>query len=110
MKINPLWNICLFIRILITVVIRIYYTNNIFKILAFLGLLVIGLGFTFKSLTGSNNEKQFSKVFWHETRGLHGFFYILAAYYLYNNNIDMNTIVLLLDICLSLLFRFVTNQ
>ena len=62
MKINPLWNICLFIRILITVVIRIYYTNNIFKILAFLGLLVIGLGFTFKSLTGSNNEKQFLPI------------------------------------------------
>lgn len=110
MKINPLWSICLIVRILIIILIRIYYTNSIFKILSVLGLLVIGLGFTYKSLTGSNNEKQFSKVFWHETRGLHGFFYLLAAYYLYINNINMNTLVLSLDICLSLLYRFWTDQ
>ena len=110
MKINPLWTLCLVVRLAIIFLIRIYYKNAIFKNLAVLVLIIIGLGFTFKSLTGSNNEKQFSKVFWHETRGLHGFFYLLAAYYLYKNNINMNTLVLSLDICLSLLYRFLTNQ
>lgn len=110
MKINPLWSICLVVRLAIIFLIRIYYKITIFKNLAVLVLILIGLGFTFKSLTGSNNEKQFSKVFWHETRGLHGFFYLLAAYYLYKNNINMNTLVLSLDICLSLLYRFLTDQ
>ena len=110
MKINPLWSLCLIVRLAIIFLIRIYYKITIFKKLAALVLILIGLGFTFKSLTGSNNEKQFSKVFWHETRGLHGFFYLLAAYYLYNNNINMNTLVLSLDICLSLLYRFLTDQ
>jgi hypothetical protein len=70
----------------------------------------MGLGFLFKCTTGSNNETQVTKVFWHETRCFHGFFYILASYYLYYNKVNMNTLMLSTDLCFSLLYRIITKQ
>lgn len=110
MNINPLWSICIIIRLSLIVIIRHFYINNIFKNIAVIVLLTIGIGFLYKYITGSNNEKQFSKVFWHETRYIHGLFYTLASYYLYCNNIKMNTLMLSTDLSFSILYRIITNQ
>ena len=110
MKINPIWTICLIVRICLLLSIRFFYNNRVFKYIAIVVLLGIGLGFLYKCKTGSNNEKQLSKVFWHNTRCLHSFFYILAAYYLYCNKINMINVILSTDICFSILYRIITNQ
>ena len=110
MNINPLWSICIIFRLSLIFIIRYFNNNIIFKNIAVLVLLAIGIGFIYKFITGSNNEIQVSKVFWHETRYIHGFFYILASYYLYYNNIEMNTIMLSTDITFSILYRIITNQ
>ena len=34
----------------------------------------------YKGLTGSNSETQVNKVFWHETRYIHGMFYLLSSF------------------------------
>tara|TARA_B110000008_G_C16845568_1_gene514538 strand:- start:73 stop:408 length:336 start_codon:yes stop_codon:yes gene_type:complete len=111
MKINPFWTICLLVRISLIFAIR--YNNTVNKTLNVILssiLLLIGFGFMYKGYTGSNNEVQLSKVFWHETRYLHGILYILAGIYLFNNNLHMNTLMLTLDTILSILYRIITNQ
>ena len=55
---------------------------------------MMGSGFMFKGITGSNVENQVAKVFWHETRYLHGLLYLISAYFL------------LLDIVFSFMYRF----
>ena len=71
MKIHPLWFFCILIRLILVYVIQyievIPYLNKYFVCL----LLLIGIGFLYKGFTGSNNEIQLSKVFWHETRYIH---------------------------------------
>lgn len=111
MNIHPLWIICICIRLLLTYII--YYTNKITKKynkLFSLLLIVIGLGFMYQKYFSSNNEIQIVKVFWHDSRCIHGLLYILSAYYLINNNENMTTILLLLDICFSFLYRVVYNK
>ena len=66
----------------------------------------MGSGFIYKAITGSNNEKQITNVFWHETRMVHGLLYLLSFYYIMNNNIRITKLLLLLDIIFSFLFRF----
>ena len=110
MNINPLWSICLIIRLSLIFIIRYFYNNSIFKNITVIILLIIGVGFIYKYITGSNNEIQLSKVFWNETRYIHGFFYILASYYLFCDNINMNTLMLSTDIGFSILYRIITNQ
>ena len=73
-------------------------------------LLIIGLGFIYKALLGSNNEVQVAKVFWHETRYVHGVLYIMASIYLLYNNLDICSLVLLLDLLFSILYRFIYNK
>ena len=105
MVIHPFWFICLFIRVLLIFGVR-YLYNIKQKKIATLLLTIIGLGFIYQSIFGSNNEIQLNKVFWHETRITHGLLYIISVYYLLNNNLDMNSIVLGLDVILSLIYRF----
>lgn len=114
MKIHPLWFICILVRILLIVSI-LYFSNKsqnkkLVKILFCLLLLVIGLGFINKAVIGSNNEIQISKVFWHETRYVHGALYLLASIYLYNNNIKMTAILLTIDIIFSILYRIISKK
>ena len=111
MNINPLWYLCIIVRFSLIAIIRYFYikkkiNNNYFPILLF----AMGSGFIYKALTGSNNETQVAKVFWHETRYVHGSLYLLAAYYLYKKNIDMNSLVLFSDLVFSFNYRFFTNQ
>ena len=113
MNIHPLWLACIFVRFSLIFVIRYVYENikNQFLHLFLLLLLVcIGLGFLYKGLVGSNAEIQLNKVFWHETRYVHGALYLLATYYLWNKNLDMNSLVLFLDLVFSLMYRFILNK
>lgn len=104
MNIHPLWLLCIIVRLLvIVIVINFYKKYNIY--LASI-LFMIGTGFMFKGITGSNMEKQVAKVFWHETRYLHGLLYLLSAYFVFIKNIRMTSLVLLLDVVFSLMYRF----
>ena len=113
MNIHPLWLVCIFVRFSLIFVIRYVYENvkdNYLHILIPVLLLIMGLGFFYKGFTGSNAEIQINKVFWHETRYVHGILYVLASYYLWNKNVDMNSLVLSLDLIFSLLYRFILNK
>ena len=108
MKIHPLWFICIFVRL--SLIYLITYLNkkrkNKINMLCASVLLVIGIGFIYKGLTGSNNELQVNKVFWHETRYVHGMFYVLSSFYLFKNNVNITSLLLLSDIIFSFLYRF----
>lgn len=105
MVIHPLWYLCLSVRVGLIFLVRYLYSIKQKK-LAVLILTLIGLGFIYQALTGSNNEIQINKVFWHETRITHGLLYLLSVYYLLTNNIDMNSVILGLDVLFSIIYRF----
>ena len=112
MKIHPLWFICIFARL--SLIYLIMYLNKkkntkINTICASI-LLIMGLGFIYKGLSGSNNEIQVNKVFWHETRYVHGMFYLLSSFYLFKNNVNITSLLLLSDIIFSFLFRFILKK
>lgn len=112
MKIHPLWFICIFVRL--TLIYLIIYLNKKkdtkINLVCISILLLMGLGFIYKGFTGSNNEIQADKVFWHETRYVHGMFYILASFYLLKNNINITSLLLLSDIIFSLLYRIILKK
>lgn len=114
MKIHPLWFLCITVRILLILLIRYFYNNSknksLVKIISLIILLSIGFGFMRKGLYGSNNEIQIAKVFWHETRYVHGSLYLLASIYLFNDNLNMASLILLLDIIFSIIYRFFMNK
>ena len=111
MNIHPLWFICILIRLLLIIMIYYIYKNNKNKIkIIYLILLIIGFGFIYKGYSGSNNEIQISKVFWHDSRYIHGILYLLSCYYLINNKINITMIILLLDIIFSILYRLTNNK
>ena len=112
MHIQPLWILCLITRTCLLLLAG-YLSknkNNIARIITSLVLLSMGIGFIYKYLTGSNDEVQVAKVFWHETRLVHGVLYMLASYYLYIKNNTMCMLVLGLDIVFSILYRIITKQ
>lgn len=112
MHIQPLWVVCLIIRVCLLLLVK-YLSknkNNIVRIIYSLVLFTMGIGFIYKYLTGSNDEVQVAKVFWHETRIVHGMLYILAFYYLYIENYRMSMLMLGLDMVFSILYRVITNQ
>ena len=125
MKINPLWGLCLIIRLSLILIIW-YLNNNItpniynikyniknnrkIKIITLIFLLGIGFGFIIKGYTGSNNEIQLSKVFWHEARYVHGIIFVLASLYLLKDNLNMCLLLLLLDVIFSVLYRITFNK
>ena len=109
---HPLWFVCLFVRVSIIFIIRyLYYykKNKLYKVIPSIILLIMGLGFIYKSITGSNKEIQVKKVFWHEARLLHGIFYISASYYLYIDNLNMTTILLINDLLFSFTYRIINK-
>ena len=115
MNIHPLWLICLTVRLSIIILLWYLLKNNnkytkIIKTLSFIFILSIGLGFIRKGYFGSNNEIQIRKVFWNETRYVHGILYILASYYILKDNLNMCLLVLLLDLIFSILYRLTQNK
>jgi hypothetical protein len=114
MNIHPLWLLCIITRISIIIVIR-YLVKTIEnkKLIRNIisGILFsMGSGFMYKAISGSNNEVQINKVFWHETRSIHGTLYILSSIYLFNNNLEMCSMLLFIDILFSILYRFIYNK
>ena len=102
-NIHPLWFVCLIVRIIYTkILIDSLKLNNInYNILP----TILGFGFLYKYFTGSNNEIQISKVFWHDSRLVHGILYLLISYFYYKKNIKNTLLILILDIIFSLLYR-----
>lgn len=113
MNIHPLWLVCILVRFSFIFIIRYVYENvknDFLHILLPILLLIIGLGFIYKGLVGSNSEIQINQVFWHETRYVHGVLYLLSSYYLWNKNLNMNSMTLFLDLLFSILYRFILNK
>ena len=110
MNIHPLWYLCLITRLSLIYIIRYIYLNvkKYRKVLYFL-LLIIGIGFIYKSVYGSNDEIQIGKVFWHNSRCIHGIFYLLSLYYLVNDELNISLLLLLIDIIFSILYRIIYN-
>lgn len=106
MIIHPLWYLCLFVRLSLSYCIyNNLYTNYILPI-----IILISTGFIYKGYTGSNNETQIAKVFWHDSRYIHGLLYTIASYYLYNNNYKMSSLFVLLDVLFSISYRLLFNK
>ncbi len=108
MEINPLWYLCLLIRF--SMVLSILYistlkNNKLIDIIISFILLLMGIGFIYKSFTGSNNEIQVAKVFWHNSRIYHGILFILATYFYFKNQKKLASLVILLDIVFSFVYR-----
>lgn len=97
--IHPLWYFCIAIRIFLTFSLLKYSKYSKYSKLI---ILVIGLGFAYKALTGSNDEIQIDKVFWHKTRIIHSLIYLLA-YSL--SSLKTSTRVLVCDIIFSIIYR-----
>tara|TARA_Y100000591_G_C21370529_1_gene468573 strand:+ start:158 stop:505 length:348 start_codon:yes stop_codon:yes gene_type:complete len=115
MNIHPLWLICLLVRLFIILIIWYFNKinnkyNKVIKYISLTFLLSIGFGFINKAIHGSNNEIQINKVFWHETRYVHGAIYILASLYLLNDNLNITLLLLLLDLIFSILYRFLLQK
>jgi len=109
MNIHNFWLICIIVRLLLIFTIIRLSKTKIKKLLCLL-LFSIGIGFIFKGYYGSNNEIQVAKVFWHETRYVHGFFYLISSIYLFKNNLDMSTLILTIDLIFSFLYRIQTQK
>ena len=111
MNIHILWYLCLLIRITLIYFIKYIYNNhNKYIFIIQIILLSIGLGFMYKGYFGSNNEIQIDKVFWHNARYIHGFFYLLAVYYLSIDKLDVFTYLLKADIIFSIAYRLIFNK
>ena len=114
MNIHPLWYVCLLTRL--TLIFVLIYISTHFKdrlwvrIFGACVLFIMGSGFLFKYITGSNNEVQIAKVFWHESRLLHGGLYLMAAYFYLIKNVRMMTIALGIDIVGSVFYRLLSQQ
>ena len=116
--IHPLWYICIFIRLIISVLPLIYKhlsetTNkntaidNISLINKYI-LLIVGLGFLYKAIFGSNNETQIRKIFWHQTRIIHSILFIAAG--LYFNNYKLSSALLFASVLFSIAYRFLSGH
>jgi len=91
----------------------VYRYGNVNKYIkhGLLGLLfIIGLGFIYKGYYGSNNETQIARVFWHDTRYVHGILYTTAAAYLLMDKLKISSLLIVTDVLFSLGYRLITNQ
>jgi hypothetical protein len=111
MNIHPLWFLCIFIRFAMIFLIRfIYKLKKNYKKYISLILFLMGFGFIYKAIYSSNNEIQIDTVFWHETRYLHGVLYLLSSVYIYKNNLNMGSLILLIDLVFSVFYRVLLNK
>ena len=97
--IHPLWYLCIVVRLFLAF--SLYKYTKYSRYIKFI-ILVIGSGFFYKALTGSNDETQIEKVFWHNTRWIHSLFYLLAYSMPSTKN---STLVLICDIIFSIIYR-----
>ena len=107
MVIHPIWYLCISVRVLSILLLNKF--KNYKKIITSI-LLLVSIGFIYQSIYSSNETFQISKVFWHDSRMIHGILYLLATYYFYINDIKMTTILLITDIVFSILYRMIKNK
>ena len=109
MKIHPLWYICLLVRFSMALAILFISTlknkNKWLDIIVSSTLLLMAIGFIYKHFTGSNNEIQVAKVFWHDSRIYHGLLFTLAACLYLKNQKKLASFIILLDIVFSYVYR-----
>ena len=114
MNINPFWYLCITVRFSLIFIIRWIYSSisdkKTSRIVLGTFLLVIGTGFLYKAITGSNNETQIAKVFWHETRAVHAVLFLLAGFYLMKDNLNMCSLLLFTDLMFSFFYRTLLNK
>lgn len=116
--IHSLWIICIVLRLTISLLPLIYINLKKYnisdelleKILNFnkFILYLIGFGFLYKSLFGSNNETQVNKVFWHNTRIIHSLIYLAAAFNFHN--LKLSSGLLFFDVLFSFLYRYIIGH
>ena len=113
MKIHLLWFICLLVRF--SMVLGIFYISTFKKDIIILDniisltLFLMGMGFIYKFITGSNNEIQIFKVFWHSSRIYHGLIFILASIMYFKDYKKIASILILIDILFSFIYRITLN-
>ena len=103
--------VCILVRlslIMIVLLLEQIKNNKYTKLFSFI-LGIMGLGFLYKYFTGSNNEFQISKVFWHQTRITHGILYLLASISLFRGKYRISSVFLLSDVFFSLSYSILTN-
>ena len=105
---HPFWIVCLIVRVSLIYFILFLHKEN--DVIAKAILFIIGSGFLYKGLTGSNKEYQLNKVFWHDARVMHSLFYFAAFFYLMQKNIKMTGLILSLDIVYSLGYRYLFKK
>lgn len=114
MDVNPFWYLCITVRFTLIFFIRWLYNTikdkKMIRIILGTFLLIIGAGFLYKSIIGSNNEIQIAKVFWHETRAVHSVLYLLSGFYLLKDNLNMCSLLLFTDLMFSFFYRFILNK
>jgi len=111
MTIHPLWFICIFTRLSLAYIV--YNYGNIHQYInsSLTGIiLLMGLGFIYKGYYGSNNETQIARVFWHDTRYVHGILYIMSAAYLFMDKLKISSLLIISDVLFSIGYRIITNQ
>lgn len=117
MDTHPLWFLCLTTRLCMIYAFycllrserKIKYAKAR-RIIILSTLFIIGLGFLNKAYFGSNNEIQVAKVFWHETRYVHGVLYLLSGFYLLFDNLNMCLLLLGLDVLFSIMYRIILSK
>ena len=116
--IHPLWYICIFIRLIISVLPLIYKhlskttnKNTVIENISLINkyiILIVGFGFLYKALFGSNNETQIRKIFWHQTRIVHSILFITAGVYF--NNYKLSSALLFVSVLFSIIYRFLSGH
>ena len=116
--IHRLWYICIFTRLIISslplIYKHLYETNNKNTAIDNISLinkyiiLMIGLGFLYKAIFGSNNETQIRKVFWHQTRIVHSILFIAAGVYF--ENYKLSSALLFCSILFSIVYRYLSGH
>jgi len=98
MKIHPLWYLCIFTRLSMVYIVKKYGNSKKYGHIIQIILMLMALGFLNKSIYGTNNEKQITKVFWHDSRIVHAIFFGLSVFLLYKNKTNLGSIILFIDL------------
>ena len=102
MKIHPLWFICIFVRL--SLIYFVMYLNKKrnkkTNMICASILLIMGIGFVYKGLTGSNNELQVNKFL---ARNPLCTWYVLSFIFILSS-------FAITDVIFSFLFRFILKK
>ena len=119
MAVNNLWYVCIVVRLVLAMSINNFNflplalvppIESDLQNVVIIVVTVIGIGFLYKAVTGSNEEYQIDKVFWHSTRSYHAVLFLAASLALTQEYADMAALFLIIDVIFSIGYRFWTNQ